>query len=123
MSQENTSATLSAQLAAYKEKFLQKADQRKIDVYEEGIQDVVNKGLVASAVQAGDAFVDFTLNSCSTDFLISAFVASTATLNTYWLLASATIAAFSEMCGPTSTWKILSWFMPTSPQTSSPHPR
>ena len=65
MSQENTSATLSAQLAAYKEKFLQKADQRKIDVYEEGIQDVINKGLVASAVQAGDAFVDFTLNNAT----------------------------------------------------------
>ena len=65
MNQENTSATLSAQLAAYKEKFLQKADQRKIDVYEEGIQDVINKGLVASAVQPGDAFVDFTLSNAT----------------------------------------------------------
>ena len=55
--------TLGAQLAAYKLNFLKKADQRKIDVFEEGVEDVANSGITDAALQVGDQFLDFTLSN------------------------------------------------------------
>ena len=52
---------LSDQLEAYKQNFLQKADARKIRVFDEGVDDVANSGITATAKQKEDQFLDFSL--------------------------------------------------------------
>lgn len=58
-----TTHTLSQKLEGHKQHFLKVADQRKIDVFEEGIQDVVKSGIEDSALQIGADSLNFTLNN------------------------------------------------------------
>ena len=53
--------TLLERLTAYKESFLQKAPQQKIDDYEQGIQQVEDSGVLEEALQVGETAPDFTL--------------------------------------------------------------
>lgn len=54
---------LSQKLEAHKQHFRKVADQRKIDVYEEGIEAVIQSGIESSALQEGDDYVDFSLSN------------------------------------------------------------
>ncbi len=58
-----TKSRLSQELEAYKQHFLKVADQRKINVYEEGIEAVVKSGIESSALQIGDDYIDFSLGN------------------------------------------------------------
>ena len=65
MSSTVANPRLSDQLEAYKNAFLQKADARKIRVFDEGVDDVANSGITASALQKGDQYLDFSLKNAS----------------------------------------------------------
>ncbi len=60
-----TNHTLSQKLEGHKQHFLKVADQRKIDVYEEGIEDVFKSGIENAALQEGADSLNFTLNNAS----------------------------------------------------------
>ncbi|WKN32825.1 peroxiredoxin-like family protein [Porifericola rhodea] len=55
--------SLQAELEAYKEKFLQKADQNKIEAFEGGIQEVIQSGILKQALNTGDQAISFTLKN------------------------------------------------------------
>lgn len=59
---ENTES-LKSELEAYKQKFLQKADEKKIKVYEEGIKDIIQKGILEKATKKGENAPNFTLKN------------------------------------------------------------
>ena len=65
MSTQTGNISLSDQLEAYKQRFLQKADARKIRVFDEGVDDVAQSGITASATQKGDQYLDFTLKNAA----------------------------------------------------------
>jgi len=76
MSNTSSITNLAESLNAKKQHFLKVADQRKIEVYEGGIQAVVDSGIVQSAKQTGDAYADFTLkNAQGTTTTLSDLVA------------------------------------------------
>lgn len=60
---KETKSRLSRELEAHKQHFLKVADQRKIDVYEEGIKAVIKSGIESSALQKGDNYIDFILSN------------------------------------------------------------
>lgn len=53
--------TVTDKLLQKKQSFLEKADQKKIDDYEEGIRTVADSGVIERAKQKGDKAPDFTL--------------------------------------------------------------
>ncbi|MEO0895329.1 MAG: peroxiredoxin-like family protein [Bacteroidota bacterium] len=59
--QDTTSTSLKSQLDAKKADFEQKASQHKQQVFNEGIDAVVQSGILSSALQVGDKAPDFTL--------------------------------------------------------------
>ena len=63
MTTQTQNIRLSDQLEAYKQNFLKKADARKIRVFDEGVEDVAQLGITASAINKGDQYLDFTLNN------------------------------------------------------------
>ena len=65
MSSTIETQTLGSQLEAYKQNFLKKADGRKIRVFDEGVEDVANSGITASARQTGDNYLDFSLHNAT----------------------------------------------------------
>lgn len=60
-----TTNTLSQELEGHKQHFLKVADQRKIDVFEEGIEDVFKTGIENSALQKGADSLNFTLSNAN----------------------------------------------------------
>lgn len=54
---------LKSELEAYKQKFLQKADEKKINAYEEGIKDIIQKGVLEKAINKGDKAPNFILKN------------------------------------------------------------
>ena len=63
MTTQTQNIRLSDQLEAYKQNFLKKADARKIRVFDEGVEDVAQLGITATAINQGDQYLNFTLNN------------------------------------------------------------
>lgn len=63
----DTLEQLSAKLEAYQANFLARADQQKIDDYEEGIRDVLTSGIIENALQVGDSVPNFKLTNAKGD--------------------------------------------------------
>ena len=66
LSKEQTKPTLLAdQLNTKKTAFLERADTKKINAYEKGIQDVAQSGVLEKALKVGDKAPDFQLNNAT----------------------------------------------------------
>lgn len=59
--------SLKTKLDEKKEGFLKKADKKKIEIYEAGIDSVEQSGITKNAIQAGQKAPEFTLNDANGD--------------------------------------------------------
>ena len=59
--------SLKSQLSAYRQKFLDRADQYTIDTYEDGVKEVAESGILDKAINVGDRAPDFELKNYKGD--------------------------------------------------------